>query len=224
MSMKQLMDRLKMNYREGGASNIYKKIYAKVMHKFYKNKNIIWFYDLADADDYVTPHGVSVNSYRSASEIPADAYESLKKHRPATVLDRQLQERFGNGCILWTLAKEGVVRCFMWTGVGYAPKGFYFPLSLKDIYVFDAETFKEYRGRGFMPVLSRSVLNDLKNKKYIRVFHVTQTWNRAINRAAKKDYYKKLAIARKYNFFGRTLTIWKSCDEDAREREVLGAR
>jgi hypothetical protein len=209
MSLKSLSHILLWYYRKHGPAKLIRLFFESIWWRV-NNKSFFYLNDLEtmEVDEVLLKRGISVTCYSSMENIPTDDMEQLAKWKGREILARFLRGYFERGCTFW-LAKEGdKVVGYDWTKIG-GLEGFHgVPICPKDAISFSAETFPEFRGRGFFPVLLCLVFLRLKEAGVSRVYHGTHFKNRSMQRCLAKMKGKRIGAVRIFSFLNWHITIW----------------
>ena len=124
------------------------------------------------------------------------------------IFQDQLKVRFSKGAFIWLVKQDSSLAGFVWSIVQTTVEPYFFPLTKKDVHIFDNVIFPEYRGRGINTILINHVLFELKRMGFVRAFIETHTWNTSEIKSLIKTHFYRLAEARKFHFWGWCLSTW----------------
>ncbi|HMD84905.1 MAG TPA: GNAT family N-acetyltransferase [Terriglobia bacterium] len=155
-----------------------------------------------------SPGAPKVERKESLAELsPQDLQDMTSYWNPRLAL-QNIQERFGQGALLWLIKSEDRLAGFGWTLQGRTIEPHYFPLGPHDVHFFDFHVFPPYRGRGMNPLLVNHMLRSLAEGGGGRAFIEAAEWNQAQLASLKKTPFRHLGWARKFTVVRQTIVCW----------------
>lgn len=175
-----------------------------------KNKQILYYAELNERTNDIQnlPSNVTIEGKITKSEISNEDIQILTSARGKLTIECQLDDRFQKGARLWLLKVDGILVGFIWSLGQTTLQQYFFPLTEKDVYLFDNEILELFRNRSFNSFLINQVLLELKRLGKVRVFIDTHQWNIPEQRSLSKTNFKKLGTIRKIRLFHRNIVIW----------------
>jgi len=211
----RLLTRFINYYNKQGALVTFYRILEHPYRILFKNQAILHYVEMNEVDDSVLnlPNNVVIESRRSYSETLQPDMQKMSNYWHESKTISTTKERFKGGAILWIVKVNGDIAAFVWSIRGKVIHPWFFPLTPHDAYIFDAETFEEYRGHGLYPLLMNYILGKLKLDGVSRVVAEPYEWNTTSIRALEKTHFRKFGKARKFHLFRRNITIWSNTEE-----------
>jgi ribosomal protein S18 acetylase RimI-like enzyme len=166
--------------------------------------------DLPSANEKVPPlpESVTIECWDRNHSISTDDMVVLCQFRDERIIKDQFELRFQRDAEIWLVRQKTKIAGFVWCIKGKTMQPYFFPLARKDVHLFDNEIFFPYRGNGFNPLLIDHVIEDLRLRRYHRVFIETRKWNKAELRSLSKTKLQIFGVAKKLKIFGKGITLW----------------
>lgn len=154
------------------------KIVEVVPYYFYKE----WLQDGQQLDLKPKLDHFSVD-FLDASDIKAIAAQSEVGES-----EEELIKRLDNGCLCLGVKSQGIVAAYTWCNLKQCSyeERLIFPLKDGEAYLFDARTFKSYRGKALAPYLRYQLYIKLVEMERSTFFSVTSTFNTSALRFKEK--------------------------------------
>jgi ribosomal protein S18 acetylase RimI-like enzyme len=178
-----------------------------------QNKYIIFFSELTEVkDEFDTlPETVTIESKKSKDELSLAEIDRLSSYWIDEIIKNNIEERYNRGnTTIWLLKDRGEIAAFIWTTTKILERDRFFPYSQRDVYLFDAGTFPEYRGRHYQSLLATHIHKKLKRARFIRCFIYVHELNEAMLRSISRSGWQKLGTARKFHICGHDIVIWSN--------------
>ena len=187
------------------------QIYYIIRRDYFQNKFIIFYTDLDEISikEFSLPGGYAIELKKKMSDIsPEDLVEIIEHHSIGKIVKVNMEKRFDKGAWLWCIKYKSKLVGFLWSINKTPMEPYFFPLTEKDVHLFNNEIFVEYRGRGINTLLINCVLFNLKKKGFQRTYIETGIWNRPEQRSLSKTFFKAIAVVSKRHRFNRIITTW----------------
>ncbi len=200
-----------INYlKNNGSLATLHKIYLILKRKIYQNRFVLYYYDIQEVKNiyFNSSDELYIEIKNRKSDISKLDISKFFVNNIRENIERNIEARFKKGSTVWFLKTQNNFIGFIWSIQKTPIKPYYFPLTDNEIYLFDNEIFKEYRGKGFNTVLINKVLVELKIRGFKRAFIATAIWNDAEINSLSKCRFKRLAIVKNYYLFKKNITIW----------------
>jgi ribosomal protein S18 acetylase RimI-like enzyme len=186
--------------------------------KFTGGRQVLFCCDLArlSAETCVKMASGSIERKRSAAEVAAEDMDRVVNAGYPETARRQATQRFAAGASLWLYKLEGQVAAYGWTIAGKTMSPHFHPLGDNDVHLFDFLVFPEYRGRRLNVQLVSYILGALATEKQGRAFIEADEWNTPQLHSLRRMPFRQYGFARKFQWFGKTVTIWSDWPGEAK--------
>lgn len=178
-------------------------------NKLFYKRRILYYADLTLLPNtpYILPKSLRIECVSSKKEISASDIEALYSRRQRKIIEYQFSQRFSKGARLWLIKKSGLLVGILWSMTGKTLEPYYFPLTPKDVHLFDNEIFPDYRSKGINPHLINSVLLCLKKEGKARAYIETRINNISEIKSLSKTHFNAYGSAILWNFFKKNITF-----------------
>jgi len=209
-------------YRRKGIINTIRRVFQKIRELLFRKPDILFFADLPRLknEEYVLPANFGVEFVRSEAEVSRQELNILCEHIGEKIFRYQMEERFSKGALLWLVKVDGMLAGCIWSIARRTIQPHYFPMTDKDVHLFDNFIFEELRGRGINTVLINHVIDELKKKGLLRAFIETNITNKREIRSLAKTDFQKFGLGRKYHTRGYCVVIWSKISYCFRPKEL----
>jgi GNAT superfamily N-acetyltransferase len=206
MNSTSAIARLRHYHREHGFRATLQRIGAAFRRAMFAGKMAIYSCDLPVTES-PAPLGTLI---LKRNEIELDAVETNRicSHWNPKAARKLIEQRFAAGAQLWLLRSNGQIAAYGWTLRGKTMEPYFFPLEPQDVHLFDFFVFPEFRGRKLNPSLVWQILEHVGREGSKRALIEAAVWNRAQLSSLTKTPFKKIGIARKFNFGKSTFVSW----------------
>jgi hypothetical protein len=187
---------------------------TKIYRRILPHRQTIRFTDLSEisSDGFSIPDNIQIQRLHSRDQMNKEDLKILIESETelmGSAANNLINKRFDKGGILWLIKVDNHLAGYRWTIVKDPLSRTYVPHTEKDVHVIATELFKEYRGQNLFILFTKYMMITLKNEGFKRVFSEIYLWNKRAEHAISKiEYYRKIGIARRFNFFGRNIVIW----------------
>lgn len=119
----------------------------------------------------------------------------ISSHDEVPEAEDELLERLSNGCLCLGIKVDNNIAAYTWCNLEYCDYGERLSFELKEdeAYLFDARTFRDYRGKSIAPFLRYKFYEELEKLGRSKFYSFTST----LNTSALKFKEKLLAIITK---------------------------
>ncbi|HWP84931.1 MAG TPA: GNAT family N-acetyltransferase [Terriglobia bacterium] len=156
------------------------------------------------------PAGLQVQRKRNAAEIAAQDLAEILKHGIPAIIRRRMEARFEAGAVLWLIKSGNRLAGYRWSLQGRTMEPFFFPLTPKDVHLFDLLIFPEYRRQGLNQRSLQYVLSRLAEEGAERAFSDVAEWNRAQLASLRDTPLRPFGWARRFAFLRYNLVLWNT--------------
>lgn len=176
----------------------------------FSGHSVLFYCDLATlaSPPRPLPDFLSIERKKASAELSPEDLEAMLSFWNPKLARRNMQERFEKGASLWLIRSQGSLAGFSWTVRGRSIAPFFFPLAEDDVQFFDWVVFPQFRGRGIHWFLVTHILHRLKMEGVARAFGDAAEWNQASLSSYKMTPFRRLGVAKKFTFLGRTSVWW----------------
>ena len=183
--------RLVRCFKKKGFLETIHRSFVVLLHSFLRRR-LMFYVDLPNLPhrNLELPENHTVEYRKNQKDISSEEFEALAYYKGERIIKEQFKERFGRGARLWLMKLDGRAVGLVWTVNQKTVEPYYFPLTEKDVHIFDNEIFCDYRGRGINTWLINYVLFTLKEKKMIRAYIETRVDNVSEIKSLAKTYFK----------------------------------
>ncbi|HEY3490799.1 MAG TPA: hypothetical protein VGK27_11860 [Candidatus Deferrimicrobiaceae bacterium] len=154
------------------------------------------------------PDSIEIRSVIDLEGLRTDELNQFYENIGKSEFLGQAAERFNIGALLWVMRFEGQMVSFLWTTRQKTVEPFYFPLTGKDLYVFDGGTNELFRGKGLFPIFMNFVFSNVSTQGVERAYYVVKKWNIAMQRSTSKLNNVVLGVAKKTERSNRVVVTW----------------
>jgi GNAT superfamily N-acetyltransferase len=202
--------RFKHYYRRKGLINTIRRIFQKIKDLSCRKPEILFFVDLAklENEECTNSNNFRVECFKSEDEIIREDLIVLFENIDEEIMRYFMEERFGQGALLWLVKVDGTPAGYVWSIEGRTIRPHYFPLTADDVHLFDNLIFDKFRGRSINSLLINYVLTELKRDGLVRAFIETNITNTSEIRSLSKARFQKFCLARKRHVGERNFVIW----------------
>ena len=193
-----------------GLKSSLQRIWRETRNKLRYNRDILFVRDLLQGglESHPVPEGFRVEKYNKDTGMPDRLARRIGQEYSEELLRDYVGNRFSNGACLWSLMNEAEDVGYMWTLTGRAMKPHYFPLTPRDLYIFDGFTFPSLRGQGLLCALMDEVLMHYRDEGFHRAYLETHEWNSAVVKMVPKNGFVRLGLARKAIHRNKVKVTW----------------
>lgn len=208
MQIQHLFIRIARFYKNDGLSATVRQFILHFRRIPLQNKYIIYCSELMELSNEKpkAPPTFIIECNKSETDIS----EADKKLLCKEISQNQLEDRFSKGAFLWLIKHDKSLAGFVWSIIQKPVEPYFFPLTKKDVHLFDNLILPQYRGRGVNTILINHVLFEFKRRGFLRAFIETRAWNSSEIKSLIKTPFYKFAEARKFHFFGRNFSSWSN--------------
>jgi ribosomal protein S18 acetylase RimI-like enzyme len=216
MNKRFVLTRLIRYYRRNGVTSTTWKVLKKIRKSLFTKPEILYFVDLVTRQrkGNTIPDNFTIQCFRGEEEISSEDLNTLFEHLGEKIVRCDVKDRFGKGALLWLVKVDSTLAGYIWSISGRTIQPHYFPLTDKDVSLFDNYIFEECRGRSINPQLINYVLDELQRDGLIRVFIETNKTNSSEIHSLAKTDFKIFGVARKYHAGKRRFMIWSEAGKD----------
>jgi GNAT superfamily N-acetyltransferase len=199
--------RIQIFYGKYGIGGTIKRILAIPLRTI-KDIGIVFYVDLSVKDDSncITLNGIEKK--KKEGDLKPEDVERLIELRGEKIVKETIRKRFSEGMVLWLLKRDDVIVTVCWTIEGVSHPRLPIPLGERDVFFFDVETFPEFKGQGWAPVLINNIIEICKKHGLSRAYINIKKWNRSSLSFVRKTFFKRLGAARVLYVFGKKIAIW----------------
>lgn len=210
MAIRALYLRSAKYLRRHGLKSSIKRLRREARNKIFYKRDVVFWLDLlqADLDGQAIPSNLRVERFDRRSGVPERLMNHMAEEYSEVLLKEYIQRRFAKGASLWCLRNETEDISYTWALTGQAMIPYYFPLTERDLHLFDGYTFPNFRGHGLNPVLLNHVLKYYRNEGFHRAYLETREWNTAVMRSVPKNGFIKIGLAKRRIRRGKCTVTW----------------
>jgi hypothetical protein len=132
---------------------------------------------------YIEPKDLNMPSGLKDPEIvilTRNDMEFLGNHEESSVTTETLNQLLDSGCICLAIKDKGKIAAYSWCDLNYMRyKNRLTPLRRNEAYLFDARTYKAFRGKNLAPYVRYELCKLLKQRGVERFFSITLWSNTA---------------------------------------------
>jgi hypothetical protein len=140
--------------------------------------------------------------------LDASDVRVIATHPEVEESEEELTKRLADGCLCLGIKSQGTVAAYTWCDLKefYYGKRLCFHLKDDEAYLFDARTFKKYRGRALAPYLRLQLYLKLIEMGRSKLFSITVAFNTSALRFKKKlnarilKLYLYIGLFRRFRF------------------------
>jgi hypothetical protein len=144
----------------------------------------------------------------SVDFLDASDIKAISLHPEVGESEEELMKRLANGCLCLGVKSQGVVAAYTWCNLKQCSyeERLIFPLKDDEAYLFDARTFKGYRGKDLAPYVRYQLYIKLREMGRSTFFSVTSRFNTSALRFKEKlnarilKLYLYIGLFRKFRF------------------------
>lgn len=159
-------------------------------------------YDEEDSDAFIKP---GLNSCSSAF-LAKDEIGLIATHpeRMSSNESYKISDRIADGCLCFGLKHKGRIAAYTWCDLKKCNhKPLQFPLKDHEAYLFDAYTFKLYRGKNLAPYMRYQLYKHLTDMGRTKFYSITLTYNTPSIKFKRKLKAKPLGLYLYIDFFNK---------------------
>jgi len=181
---------------------------------FYKRQVVFWV-DLSawEPGRYSSAEEYGIQRIEEFAQLSEPFRARLRQEHAEELIDRTMKRRFEQHATLWCLTRGADFIGYMWSIPGRTLKPYFFPLTAKDVHLFDNFVFPEYRGNRLNSILVSRMLDALKKSGYQRAYAETGEWNEAELRSFARIGFSRMGFGRKRARKRKNLVAWWSFEE-----------
>lgn len=155
------------------------KILNKIYNKSTALVEIVPFYLVEEylSDDFKLD--VDLEDMETYLPDPSDMI-TIAENSEVPQSEADLHRRLAGGCICLAVKSRGHICAYSWCNlrnVGY--RGLIIPLKDNEAYLFDARTFRAYRGKNVAPYVRHQLYSHLKNMGRSKFYSASSYFNKA---------------------------------------------
>jgi GNAT superfamily N-acetyltransferase len=210
MAIRALYLRTVKYLQRHGLKSSVKRLWREARNKFRYNRDILFHRDmlLGGFESHPMPENCRVEKFDKDTGMPERLSKRIGQEYSEELLQEYVHNRFETGACLWCLMNDTEDMSYLWTLKGRAMKPYYFPLTQRDLYVFDGFTFPAFRGKGLNCVVLDFVLKHFRDEGFLRAYLETHEWNSAVIKMVPKNGFVRLGLARKKVHRGKVKVTW----------------
>jgi len=147
-----------------------------------------------------------IDHYKVGFLKPSDIM-ALASHPEVEWTAEKARERLSNGCLCFGFKHKGDVAAYSWVNINRSESEFIsFPLKEHEAFLFDAMTFRAYRGKNIAPCLRYELYRELEKLGHTDLISITGYFNvNAIKfkkklKARPQKLYLRVVLFRKFGF------------------------
>jgi ribosomal protein S18 acetylase RimI-like enzyme len=196
-------------WRKHGYLKTIRRFFSVIYQNIIQNKYVIYYFDLK-LFKFINRNtaDITVENKIRREDISDEEKKVLISFKGETQYQDVTKRFFKKNAKLWLVRCKGELAGFCWSIEAGTIRYYFFPLTDKDVHIFNVEILEPFRGRGLNPILMNHVCNHFLSEGYERAFIETATWNLSEIRSLSKLPCEQLGIARKFTLLQRTITIW----------------
>lgn len=180
---------------------------------FRENRALLYWYELGSPTARVQGAQARVERF-SQNRLPSTrVVQEMEKYQQRDLLRENLKRRLGAGAVLWLLSVDDVVIGYVWSINGRTMKSFYWPLTSKDVHLFDNFVFPQHRGKRYNSILLGNVLAELHRVGMQRAYIATAEWNTAEQRSLSRVGFTALGVVKTGGTRRRKTVRWWNLEE-----------
>lgn len=208
------INRVTEYFKRHGLAETVKRASQATRRALFANHMVVYCCDLATMPlkQVNIPESMSIERVRSEGELGAKNREAITGFWNPDLAQRNIQERFQKGAILWLIRSGEILAGYGWTIQGRPISPYYFPILPGDVQFFDFLVFPKFRGRAIQWLLTVHILRTLKDEGASRAFADTHEWNQAQLASFKMTPFRPIGIVRMLTLFGRSFTTWSEVE------------
>jgi GNAT superfamily N-acetyltransferase len=209
----QLSDRYiraKKYFRKHGLIRSVSRVFTLAMHQMFFKRQIVFWLDLCSwtTDPRSCDESYSVAEICERVELPETFHARLEQEHAEELIDKNLRRRFEAGATLWCLTQSDVFLGYTWTIPCKTMRPYFFPLTARDVHIFDNYVFPAYRGNRLNSLLMGHVLEALKTAGFQRAYIETGEWNKAELRSLNRIGFIRLGCGKKSARQRKSVVTW----------------
>lgn len=158
--------------------------------------HIVPYYLMAEgiADDPIEQYEQGFEEYQT-SLFGEDDMAELAKTGGGMVLEEKNLERLRAGCLCLGLRHQGKIAAYTWCDMrDICFLDYRYPLHSHEVYLFNAETLIDYRGKGLAPYLRYQLYKELASRDKTTLYSITNCLNRSSFRFKEKLGAKRVEL------------------------------
>jgi len=204
------INRVTEYFKRHGLAETVKRASQATRRALFANHMVVYCCDLATMPlkQVNIPESMSIERVRSEGELGAKNREAITGFWNPDLAQRNIQERFQKGAILWLIRSGEILAGYGWTLQGRTVEPHYFPLAADDVQFLDFHVFPKYRGRAMDWFLMTHILHRLAAEGRARAFGEAAEWNKASLSSFAMTPFRRLGWARKFTVLGHTIVSW----------------
>lgn len=129
---------------------------------------------------YIDQNNLNVSLEKKDVEITILTYDDMEllgNHEESNQTTEELIQLLDSGCLCWAIKHKGEISAYSWFDLKYLRyKGRIVELKAAEAYLFNARTYKKFRGKNLAPYL-RNELYKLLNQRGIERFFSITLWS-----------------------------------------------
>src|SRR5215469_1115356 len=146
MSVSSSISRLTEYYRRHGLAATLSRAQLGLRRAFFASRMVVFYCDLHR--QYVAPLNPPGTFYveclAALAELRPEYRAKITGFWNSELANRNLQERFGRGALLWVALCGDQLAGYGWTLNGQTIEPYYFPLAKDDVHLFDFHVFPDF--------------------------------------------------------------------------------
>lgn len=207
--VKRLANEVRDNGIIAGLGWFFKTFYYRIVPQ----QQAIYFVDLTEINDkgFILPESIEVNKYCALTELDEKDYQILITRGTSlmgSAASTLISQRFSHGATLWLTKENNQLAGYRWTISKDNLLKTYIPHTESDVHDFGSELFEEFRGRNILQISFKQTMLTLKKEGYKRCYGEIHMHNKRSLKAYSRTIFRKIGIAKRFNFFGRNVVVW----------------
>lgn len=118
----------------------------------------------------------------------------VAQHPEVSHSEKELLSRLDKGCKCFSLKHHSEVIAYMWCNFSRCESWISFSLEPNEVYLFDARSFKAYRGKNIAPFLRNQLYKHLRKMGYGKFYSVSDAFNTSAINFKRKLGAKNLRL------------------------------
>jgi ribosomal protein S18 acetylase RimI-like enzyme len=210
MGISTSISRLADYYRRHGFGATIRRTALAIRRALFSSRAVVFYCDLSrltpPSADF--PKSLKIEPKKSCAELNQQDLSQIISVWNAKLAQRNMEERFGKGALLWLIKFQDRLAGYGWTLQGRTIAQYYFPLAEDDVQFFDFHVFPKYRGRAIDWFLMTYVLQRLAVEGAARAFAEAGEWNQASLSSIAATPFRRLGSVRHVTILGCTVIYW----------------
>jgi hypothetical protein len=214
--------RIRKYFRKHGLRKTICRFVSLIEQRLFLTRQVVFWLDLAawSLDPNPDDKMYSVEKIEDRNQLPEALYTRLGQEHAEELIERHLTRRFAKHATLWSLKRQSEFLGYTWTLASGTLKPYFFPLTARDVHIFDNLIFAQFRGKRLNCVLMRHVLAALKAAEFQRAYIETGEWNDAELRSLDRIGFVRIGCGTRRSRQRRHIVTWWFLERPQRAETV----